>query len=254
MGKVLSGFLFAAVIVFAILAPQQVRADDVVVDWSGREIIATHIKKIGGERAIKDIKSYHLVGKYLMPSFGLEGDLEVKYSRPNRMLVKVDMGSFGTQRRGFDGVVAWTMDGQAGAQLLEGDEMRTATRDATTGYNLLPTMQILDGVKLIGEEKFADQMCHHVEVTYDGETYTEFYSDKTGLLMGRVEMFETPQGPAELTITLSDYKEFDGLLIATKLNHEVSGMEWVVNYSSFEANTIEPSVFDLPDEVKSLVE
>lgn len=254
MGKVISGFLAAAVIVFATLAPQLAMAEDEASDWSGREVIAAHIEKIGGESAIKKIESYHMVGKYLNPASSLEADLDVKYARPNRMLVVADLGSTGSQRRGYDGKIGWSIGIHGRAQLLDGDELNNAKRDAATGLNLLPSMQAYAGATVVGKTKFADQMCQQVDVVLYGETYKEYYSQETGLLVGRTEMIYTPQGPTQLTITLSDYKDFDGLLIATTLSHEVSGMEWMVKYSSFEANTVEPGVFDLPDEVKSIVE
>jgi hypothetical protein len=51
----------------------------------------------------------------------------------------------------------------------------------------------------------------------------------------------------------SDYKEFGGLLVAGKTAIHTQGLEIEVTVESVTYDDVDPSAFDLPDSIKSLL-
>jgi hypothetical protein len=64
---------------------------------------------------------------------------------------------------------------------------------------------------------------------------------------------ESPMGKMPSTTIMSDYKEFDGVKIATRTDVEAMNMKQVLVVDSVDYKLVDPSIFNLPPEIKALV-
>jgi hypothetical protein len=64
----------------------------------------------------------------------------------------------------------------------------------------------------------------------------------------------SPMGEVPTTTVLSDYKDFDGLLAATKTVQRIMGVEQVITIAEVTNMELTDDVFALPEEIKALME
>jgi hypothetical protein len=61
-------------------------------------------------------------------------------------------------------------------------------------------------------------------------------------------------GELPMEVSIADYKEFDGVLMPTKLTQKVAGQELTMTVQSVKVNQeIPPDRFELPAEIKTLL-
>ena len=65
---------------------------------------------------------------------------------------------------------------------------------------------------------------------------TEYYDVKTGLLVKVAMVVSSPQGEMETSTVYSDYKPFDGVLIATKNVITTGPQEMTATFEKVEIN------------------
>ncbi len=87
-----------------------------------------------------------------------------------------------------------------------------------------------------------------------GEEYWEFYDAETGLVGGVIRGQATAMGELETTTVVSDYQEYDGVLMPTKVVQRVMGMEQIVTTTAVDSDPFDAAVFALPAEITALLE
>ena len=224
-------------------------AASAVASPSAQEVWQRHLDGIGGVEACA-VDSLHASGRYILAASGLEGTIDVYLQRPDKLLFRVEFPN-GVTASGTDGVVAWRVEPQKPARLLGNDERRGLAKWLARGFSIAPDPDAVQGVgtadvvELDGRTALRATM----EVLATGDTYTEFYDPETGLLLARVEP-GPPGSGMELKGTPSDYREFDGLLVATTWEHELAGQAWSAAYEAVELNVeIDPEIFAPPPEL-----
>lgn len=229
------------------------RADDKAGLPTAKDLMANHLKAIGGKEAILKHKSSHAKGKFEMPAQGITGPLEIYQSAPAKMLFKVDIPGVGAVQQGFDGKVGWSINPLSGPAVLEGkplDEMREGARfhgeaNEESNYKSMQTVE---------KTKFDDKECYKVKaVRKSGREVTLYYDAKTGLLVGNQTKQETPQGALDVTTIFSDYKDFGGVKHATKTTQDLGIAKQVLTVDSIDYDKVEDKVFALPDQIKGLL-
>lgn len=212
------------------------------------------VEIVGGVDALKKYQSSHASGTFSMPSQGIEGNLEVFGAAPNKILVRVEVPGFGLIRNGFDGEVGWTINPAVGPMVLDGDQLEQMRQQADF-YGALNRHKFLASAEVVEDVDFEGRMCHKIAVVTNwGEEYTEFYDVETGLFAGNIRNQESPMGAMEATTIVSEYKEFSGVLLPTRSVQRVMGVEQILSITSMEYDSVDASVFDLPEEIKALLE
>ncbi len=84
---------------------------------AGKDVLAGHVKAIGGEKAIKGRTSRVMKGAFTMPSMGMGGDMTISQAAPYFQLVSFNIPGMGEVRQGFDGETSWAMNPFMGAQI-----------------------------------------------------------------------------------------------------------------------------------------
>lgn len=217
------------------------------------EVIAGFVKAIGGKDAFSKIESQHGKGKYELPSQGISGDLEVQHKRPNKISIKIRIEGIGDVLTGFDGKVGWSVNPATGPSLLEGKALQQMS-DQAEFDSVLHAESEYKSMETVELTQFDNKECFKLRlVRKSGDEVTEFYEKKTGLLAGLIMTQESPVGPMTVTNVLSGYKEFNGVMFATKVTQKMGPLEQTMVIHSYEINKVQDSAFELPGAIKALV-
>ena len=212
-------------------------------------VLADYFAAIGGLEKIGGIKSLYTTGTMVVPQAPsaiayVEAVKSPKYMRS----LSMSMGgqTMEVQKELFDGK-AGKLSGMAPPQDMDAAKIeevkskiahpisQTAYLDAEMGYTLKVTR-----AKRMGEE-----VVYALEITdADGKVTTEYYGADSHLLVAEESTEEGPQGPMSISATISDYKEFGGIMFATKIEQKAGGQNVSVTIDSVEVNQkIDAKVF-----------
>lgn len=218
-----------------------------------QSLIDRHIEAVGGRKAIQALNSVNIKGSITIPANGMTGTIEVFAARPNKTLAKTTLAGIGEISEGFDGTVAWSKSPMTGPMLATGDELAQKAFDANFD-GALGIASRYEAIKTIDRTTFEGRPVYKVALTRKGGgDDIDFYDVETGLKAGSTIERKNPMGTISVTTTLSDYKKFGALLHPTVMKQAMTGVQIVTTFTSIEYNTVDPSVFELPAEIKALV-
>lgn len=220
----------------------------------GRALIDKFVKAIGGRDAVLSHKSEHAVGTFAMTGAGMAGTVEVYgATAPNRSLQKVSMPGIGDVMNGFDGQHGWAIDPMTGPRLQVGAELDQA-RISSDFYADLRDPKNYPSVKTVERSEFEGHACYKVRLTnVYGVIDYDYYDVGSGLRVGSIETEETPMGKITATSVIGDYKKFGNLLQATTMTQRAMGVEQKITLQSIEYDNVDPSVFEMPAQIKALI-
>ncbi len=227
-----------------------VPAGQALAQPSADEIIGKYIEAIGGKAAIEKIKTRKTVGKFSLPDMGIEAPMTTIQAPPN-MWSEVNVESMGMMvHRGLSDGVAWELNPMQGPRVLEGGEKAGMIRQASIEPWLAWKDHYKDA-KVEGEEAVGDKTAYKVVLTpKEGDPETYFFDKADGLL---IQTQQTTEGMV-VTGTMSEYKEADGVKVASKIE-QAGGMMGtvVISFDTIENNVeVDPAQFALPEEIKAL--
>lgn len=105
-----------------------------------------------------------------------------------------------------------------------------------------------------GEVEFQGQKAHKIRlVRKNGRESFEYYSMDSGLLIGQEMIQASQMGDIKVVAVMSDYKEFDGMKLPTKITQKVGPQEMVMTISEVSLNKVDDKVFKRPPAVEALV-
>lgn len=239
--------------ILALLAAPPARAQDAARLPSGPAVVDRYVEAIGGVAAVKKHASTRILGTFSVPAQGLNGTLELLTAAPDRFLLRVTLPGVGEIANGFDGRVAWLVDPMMGPMLLEGEALAEMKADADY-YGALHDDETFKSVETVERTVFEGTPVYKVRVERrSGGADFEFYDVATGLLVGSTGRRTLPMGSFDVTSTLSDYKDFGGLRLATRSSQRMMGIEQVMTIGSVEFDTVDRAAFALPPQIKALV-
>jgi hypothetical protein len=220
---------------------------------SARSIIDRHIAAVGGRKAILAHTSSHATGTMTVAGSGITGVLDVYSAKPDKSLVKINLGGIGDVFEGFNGTHAWSVSPITGPMLTQGKELAEKKFDADF-YSDLHEDARYASMKTVEKTTFEGRPCYKVSlVRKDGGEDIELYDVETGLKAGAIVTRESQMGPMTVTQVHSDYKKFGGMLLATTMKQTAMGVEQVLKITTVEFDNVSPSMFDLPAQIKALI-
>lgn len=245
VGAVLTGFLLIPT-----LTPAAAQAQDLP---AAEEVIERYLDALGGADRVMDRIASSARGSFSMPAAGLQGEMEVHSSAAGRMLVRINIPGVGEILSGYDGEVAWDMDPFQGPRVLDGAEAGQRSMQTDPGYYLrsastFPTRETVERTEMGGEA------CYRVRlVTEEGWEIFDCFSADTGLLTGTEMTLETAGGPVSSVTILQEYEDFDGLMVATRTEQTVMGMQQILLIEAVEFGEPDAAHFELPAPIRTLV-
>lgn len=244
---------FTAVAVFVAASVPLAAQQTASTTPDARAIIARHLAAIGGTAAMSSITSMHAAGALSMPAQGISGTVEISAARPNRTLLRAEIGGIGKLESGFDGERGWTVDPITGPMLLTGKQLDQAKFDAVFESTFLDPARYTS-LTAAGVEMFDGRKAYRVDaVNALGDKSAEYFDVDTGLHAGSVTSRETAMGPVEVTSLVRDYRKAGGTLQAHQLVQKMMGVEQVIIFERIEFNTVAPDAFAMPPSVKALI-
>jgi hypothetical protein len=173
--------------------------------------------------------------------------------RPNKALVKQSITGIGELKEGFDGTHAWSMSPITGPMLVTGAELEQKKLDFDFDSAINPSARY-SAMKTLEKTTFDGRDVYKVSMTRkEGGEDIDYYDVNTGLKAGGTQTRKTAMGDMAITTTITDYKKMGPVMVPTTIKQSVTGMEVVINFTSFEFDNVDPSVFELPAEVKALI-
>jgi hypothetical protein len=218
-----------------------------------KEVIARHVRGIGGAEALAKIESQKMLGRFEMPAQGVGGELLAYGKRPDKLFIKITLPGIGEMLQGYDGKVGWALNPATGPMLLEG-RMLEQVREQAQFDSMLHEQDDYKSMETIELTEFGGKECYKVRlVRNSGREIVEYYDKESALLVGTTEAQETPLGLITVTSQAEDYKRFGELLFATRLTQKIGPLAQVITISSIEFNGVNDEIFDLPESIKVLV-
>lgn len=219
-----------------------------------KELIAKAAAATNSASVMAKYQSVRTKGRFEMPAQGVSGDLEIAQARPNRTMMRINISGIGMIENGFDGTTAWQINPMQGPRIMTGKELDAVREESSFGASSrmgpnVASAETLERTEMNGEA------CYKVKVVWkSGRETFDCYSVASGLLVATVAKQESPMGTVEVTNLVSDYKDFGGQKIATRLTQQAMGQEQVLVLTSVDYDAAPDSAFRMPAAIKALVE
>lgn len=237
----------------AALSATPLLADDELP--SPEEIVARYIEALGGEEAIRAHTSRTVKGAVEIPAMGMSGQTTAYFIAPDKMIIKSETPGVGEIVQAYNGEIGWIENPMAGAQILEGEMLAQMMRQARF-YADLERADMFPQQTIAGESEWNGEAAYQLDVVdVDGNELSQYFAKETGLLIGAEGTQTTEMGAMDVAITIGDYEEFGGVLIATSnsTNLVSMAMEIIATVESVTYDDIDPSVFEPSESIKALL-
>ena len=126
---------------------------------------------------------------------------------PDKSLTVTVVEGYGEIKEGYDGKIGWRQEPQRGLVDLSGDELAAARRDAQFNGDL-KWKELYPKAEVTGKEQVAGRDCWVLKLTpTEGKPVVRYYDAETFLVAKVVMTVDTPQGPADVPVELSDWRD-----------------------------------------------
>jgi outer membrane lipoprotein-sorting protein len=240
-----------AAMLVAAAAPRLLAADDLP---KAETILDKYIEVTGGKAAYEKNHSEITTGTMEFTAMGLKGKVTAWRAEPDKAYTQIELEGIGKMTDGSDGKVAWASNAMQGPRIKEGAEKAQALLEARFNSEL-KWREVFKTAETKGMEQVDGKDCYKVVLTpAEGPAMTQYYDKESGLLAKFVLTTAGPMGEIQVESVPSDYRKEDGILMPHKMKQSVAGQEFTMTIDSVTHNPdIPKDRFDLPDEIKALV-
>jgi hypothetical protein len=216
--------------------------------------VARHDSLVGGRAALEAHQSMHLMGTLTIAAAGIDAPLEILKRRPNQYVFRTVISQLGEMVRGFDGTNAWSVQPGQGPRLLSG-AAAAAMAESADFFGDLHDLSKFASVETVEETDFFGVRAYKVRFTRpDGEVVHEFFNVSSGLSAGSSVEISTPVGRQESITVLAEYREFEGVRIASRIVQRQPEYESVIRIVVVEFDRLTAAALGPPPEVQALLD
>ena len=243
-----------AALILASATPSYVRAQAAAALPPAKELIAKFVTATNSGPVMAKHTSVRTKGRFEMAAAGVSGDLEISQARPNKTMMRINVSGVGQIEQGFDGTTAWSINPMQGPRIMTGKELDAIREESSFGSSSRQGPNVASA-ETVEKTQMNGEACYKVKVTWkSGRETQDCYSVATGLLIASIGKQESPMGSVEVTNLISEYKEFGGQKIATRLTQQVMGQEQVLIINTVDYDAADPAAFEMPAAIKALAE
>ena len=222
---------------------------------TAKEIVEKSIQAAGGTDSYRKIKTISMRGSFCAgESKEIDGTIVMHYSAPDHARVTVDLGKLGITERGVNSRVAWERSTSKGERKLGITESRRLLESISLQAAFEPT-RVYAVMNNRGMATISGTTCYHLEMVRPGAEGTDqiYFSTETGLPARTITSRPMTAGGGNIQSDVSDYKDFDGIKIATTIvQYEKDNVTYKIEIDSVNINRdIDETVFDEPRSMKS---
>jgi len=219
-----------------------------------KDLIAKFVTATNGSAVMAKHQSVRSKGRFELPAAGMSGDLEISQARPNKTMMRITVSAIGQIEQGFDGTTAWSINPMQGPRVLTGRELDAIREESSFGTSSRQGPNVTSA-ETVEKTEMNGEPCYKVKMVWkSGRETFDCYSVASGLLIASQGKQESPMGTIDVTNLISDYKDFGGQKVATRLTQQVMGNEQVLIINSVDYDVADPAVFEMPAAIKALVE
>jgi hypothetical protein len=219
-----------------------------------KDLIAKFVTATNATAVMAKHTSVKTTGKFEMAAAGISADLEISQARPNKTSLRIDLPGMGQVQEGFDGTTGWAINPMQGPRLKTGKELDAVREESTFGASTRQGPNVASA-ETVEKTEMNGEACYKVKLVWkSGRETFDCYSVASGLLIASMGKQDTPMGSVDVTNLLSDYKDFGGQKIATRLTQQVMGQEQVLRINNVEYDAADPASFEMPAAIKALAE
>lgn len=198
-------------------------------------VLQKAIEAYGSASALAGVKDLSLTGKASM--MGRDITITQKVIVPNVFLQEMSMQGMTVMKKMMKNG-QFTMMQQGQSQELEAKDKEEMMEEAS----LFPERYLLAHkdyqLTLKGIEQVEGKDAYAVAVkTPAGREYTNYYDVKSGLLVKKTLVQETPMGSVTVSSFVSDYKPFNGVMIPTKIVNDLGQMKFDITFDDVKVNS-----------------
>ena len=207
----------------------------------------------GGEEALRALRSMERLGKWSRPAIGLEGALIIRRLAPHFFFTSTEAPGMGVTRQGYDGAVGWILSPSLGNLVLEGALLESVKEEADFHADL-DAIDDYTSMQTDARVGFHGFDCYRVSAVKPAGAVVMFYFEAdSGLIRGREAMQETAAGPLDAITVMEEYREVDGVLLATRITsiYPTQGIEQEMEFEEITLDTLERADFEIPAEIRS---
>ena len=211
------------------------------------DVLKKHFKAVGQDK-LAAAKTYYMKAK--LSQMGQELPMEMKMKRPDKFRVEMEM--MGQKMiQAYDGEKGWMIAPwlSPDPQALEGAQLEDAMQQADFEGELYNYKQKGSTVDFVGKVNADGKEAYKIKLTdADGNIKNYFIDAKTNLIL-KVKAKVSAQGQEiDVDQMFSDYKDFDGIKMATKLetktpmgNVSITVIEFKINENFDDAIFAQPA-------------
>jgi len=242
-----------AALIVASVVPSLGRAQAATLP-PAKDLIAKFVAATNAAPVMAKHSSVRTKGRFEMAAQGVAGDLEISQARPNKTMMRINVSGIGQIEQGFDGTTGWSIDPMQGPRLMTGKQLDAIREESSFGASSRQGPNVASA-ETVEKTQMNGEACYKVKLTWkSGRETQDCYSVASGLLIASVGKQDSPMGSVEVTNLLSDYKEFGGQKIATRLTQQMMGQEQVLIINTVEYDAADPATFEMPAPIKALAE
>ena len=244
----------AAVASLTIIVAVPVAAQAPVALPPAKDLITKFVTATNASAVMAKHQSLRTKGRFEMAAAGVSGDLEIAQARPNKTMMKINVPGVGQIEQGFDGTTAWSINPMQGPRIISGRELDAVREESNFGASSRQGPNVASA-ETVEKTEMNGESCYKVKVVWkSGRETFDCYSVASGLLIASMGKQESPMGTIDVTNLISDYKDFGGQKIATRLTQQVMGNEQVLIINTVDYDAAEPTAFEMPAAIKALAE
>ncbi len=207
------------------------------------DVLKKHFKAVGQDKLVA-AKTYYMKAK--LSQMGMDLPMEMKMKRPNKFRVEMEMQGQ-KMIQAFDGEKGWMIAPwiSPDPQVLEGDQLKQAMEQADFEGELYNYKQKGSSVDFVGKVNADGKEAYKIKLTSkDGSVKNYFIDAKTNLIFKVKAKVSAGGQEIEVDQLLSDYKDFDGIKMPTKMESKTPMGNVSITVIEFKINEkFDDSVF-----------
>lgn len=241
--------LAASVTLFVVATAADAQSLPVAKDLIQKWATATNASAWKGHKSARTTAAFDL------PAMGMSAKMETAQQfEPSMSVSRIDIPSMGEMRQGFDGKVAWMSNPMQGPTLITGPQF-DAQREESSPDNYSRVTPSIVSSETVEKTMLNNKECYKVKHTWkSGRTSHDCFAVADGMIVWTQTKTPTQMGEIEITTTFDGYKDFGGIKRATTTTMDQGGTQIIITLQSWEWDTVDPKEFELPAEIKALVE
>lgn len=232
-------FFFALIAIVAVSAQaQEIPTAD--------KVLSRHEAAVGGRTALDAHSSIRVTGVVIVASADIRGSLEIIRAKPNWYVEKMSLSTLGDLIKGYDGKIAWTLEGSDPGLLTDADA--EGMKRVADWYHEFSVTQAMRGARVDSADFEGEPAWMLTYASGLGDEVRSYFSRETGLRVGE----ESALGVGESSIIYAAYKTFGGVQFPTRITTRRGNSEMLTNILSVEFDKVPTSAFALPPAVKAI--